>query len=43
MSALLFLQCGTFLALGGMFIAEGKVKLGVAQILLAGIQWLIYS
>lgn len=43
MTAVLFLQCFTFVVLGAMFCAQGQVKLGVAQLLLALIQWLIYS
>lgn len=43
MNSLLAIQVLTFVALGAMFIRDGQVKLGLAQLGLAGIQWLIYS
>lgn len=43
MSTILLIQVGTFLALGGIFLAAGEWRLGVAQLLLAGVQGVIYS
>lgn len=42
-TALLVVQVGTFLALGAVFCAEGQTRLGVAQLLLAAVQAVIYS
>ena len=43
MTALLAIQVATFLALGGMFLGAGSWRLGVAQLLLAAVQAVIYS
>lgn len=40
---LLVVQITTFVALGGIFIATGHLRLGIAQILLAMVQAVIYS
>lgn len=40
---ILIIQVATFLALGAMFLASGDWRLGVAQILLAVVQAVIYS
>jgi hypothetical protein len=40
---ILGLQVATFVALGAWFIATGSVRLGVAQLLLAAVQGVIYS
>jgi hypothetical protein len=37
------LQCATFVALGAWFISHGNWRLGVAQVLLAVVQAVIYS
>jgi len=42
-TAILVIQVGTFLALGVCFIASGQVRLGIAQLLLALVQVVIYS
>lgn len=39
----LAVQVLTFVALGAMFLAAGQVRLGIAQILLALVQAVIYS
>lgn len=43
MTAILVIQAVTFVVLGAMFIHTGDVKLGAAQLLLAGVQGLVYS
>ena len=43
MTIILAIQVATFLALGGMFLAAGQWRLGVAQFLLAAVQAIIYS
>jgi hypothetical protein len=40
---ILGLQVATFAALGTWFIATGSVRLGIAQLLLAVVQAVIYS
>ncbi len=40
---ILVVQVATFLALGGVFMATGHMRLGIAQILLAAVQVVIYS
>ena len=40
---LLAVQVATFVALGLLFLVDGQVRLGVAQILLAAVQAVIYS
>lgn len=41
--AVLVVQVGTFVALGGYYLSTGNVRLGVAQLLLAVVQAIIYS
>ena len=41
--AVLGLQVATFLALGAYYLARGNIRLGSAQLLLAAVQWIIYS
>lgn len=41
--AVLGVQVATFVALGAYFIAHGSARLGVAQLLLAVVQAVIYS
>lgn len=36
-------QAATMVLLSGMFFRQGEVKLGAAQVLLAGVTWLVYS
>jgi hypothetical protein len=43
MTALLTLQVLTFVALGGWFLFQGNWRLGLAQLLLAGVQGVLYS
>lgn len=43
MTAILLIQAATFVILGALFIHTGNVKLGCAQLLLAGVQGLVYS
>ena len=43
MSAILAVQVITFVAIGAVFIAQGQLRLGIAQLLLAGVQAIIYS
>lgn len=43
MTAVLTIQVATFVALGAMFLAAGDWRLGVAQLLLAAVQAVIYS
>jgi hypothetical protein len=43
MTALLTIQVATFLVLGGLFLAAGQWRLGLAQLLLAGVQAVLYS
>lgn len=43
MTAILAVQVLTFLALGWLFLAAGDWRLGAAQLLLAGVQAIIYS
>ena len=40
---ILIIQVATFLALGGVFMATGHMRLWIAQILLAAVQVVIYS
>ena len=40
---ILALQAITFLALGALFLADGHIRLGIAQLLLAAVQLVIYS
>jgi hypothetical protein len=42
-SAILAVQVTTFLALGVRFLAAGQWRLGVAQLLLAAVQAVIYT
>lgn len=42
-SVILIVQVATFVALGILFLTEGKWRLGAAQLLLAIIQGVIYS
>jgi hypothetical protein len=42
-TALLVVQVATFVILGVMLCAQGQWKLGAAQLLLAGVQGIIYS
>ncbi len=42
-TAALVIQIGTFLVLGAIFIGSGQWRLGVAQLLLAAVQGVIYS
>lgn len=41
--AVLIVQEVTFVVLGGAFIAAGQIRLGIAQMLLAAVQAVIYS
>ena len=43
MTGVLAVQVVTFLILGGMFIHAGNLRLGLAQLLLAAVQVVIYS
>lgn len=43
LTTILTIQCLSFMALGAMLIAAGNVKLGLAQLCLCAVQWLIYS
>lgn len=43
MTAILAVQVLTFIALGVMFLGAGEWRLGVAQLLLAAVQAVIYS
>jgi hypothetical protein len=43
MNAILLIQVASFVGLGILFIAAGQWRLGVAQILLAAVQLIIYS
>jgi len=40
---ILVIQVLTFAALGAIFCAEGQWRLGIAQLMLAGVQAIIYS
>jgi hypothetical protein len=40
---LLAIQVATFVALGVLFLAGGQLRLGIAQLLLAAVQAVIYS
>lgn len=40
---ILSIQIGTYLTLGTLFILRGEYKLGIAQLLLAGVQALLFS
>jgi len=40
---LLIVQVSTFLILGGLFLLEGEVRLGLAQGLLADVPWLVFG
>lgn len=40
---LLFVQVFTFVALGVVYIIEGQYRLGIAQMLLAAVQAVIYT
>lgn len=42
-STLVAVQVGTFVGLGALLIIEGKWRLGAAQLLLAGVQGIIYA
>jgi hypothetical protein len=42
-TAVLAVQVGTFVALGGWFFTAGQWRLGLAQFLLAAVQAIIYS
>lgn len=43
MNWLVWAQAGSFVALGMIFILDGEVRLGVAQLLLAAVQAVIYT
>lgn len=43
MTVLLAIQVLTFVVLGGLFLADGQTRLGIAQILLAAVQGVIYT
>lgn len=43
MTYILIVQVGTFVVLGAMFCAQGDYRLGVAQLLLAAVQAVIYA
>lgn len=43
MTAILAIQVATFVALGVLFLHSGDWRLGVAQLLLAAVQAVIYS
>lgn len=43
MNVVLGIQVGTFIAFGAWFIADGQMRLGAAQLLLAAVQVVIYS
>ena len=40
---LLVVQVLTFVVLGAVFLAQGETRLGIAQLLLAAVQGVIYS
>jgi hypothetical protein len=40
---LLWVEVVSFIAFGAVFFAQGQWRLGSAQVLLAGVQWVIYS
>lgn len=40
---ILAIQVASFVALGALFLVDGQVRLGIAQILLAAVQAVIYS
>ena len=42
-TVILVVQIATFVALGALFCSQGSVRLGVAQILLAAVQAVIYT
>lgn len=42
-SAVLLVQCATYVTLGALLIAEGAWKLGMAQLLLSAVTFLVYS
>lgn len=42
-TALLVVQVGTFVVLGGLLIADGEPRLGAAQLLLAAVQAVVYA
>lgn len=35
-------QAATFLGLGALFFSQGDHRLGIAQVLLAGVTWVVY-
>ena len=41
--ALLIVQVMTFVILGAVFIARGDYRVGIGQLLLAGVQGIVYS
>jgi hypothetical protein len=43
MTGLLAVECGTFTGLGAWFLVAGQWRLGIPQLLLAGVQWTVYS
>lgn len=43
MRLILAVQVLTFIALGALFIRDGQVRLGVAQLMLAAVQAVIYT
>jgi hypothetical protein len=43
LAGVLVVQIATFVALGAAFCARGDVRLGVAQLLLAAVQAVVYS
>lgn len=43
LTALITIQVATFLALGCLFLSAGDWRLGVAQLLLAAVQAIIYT
>lgn len=42
-TSLVIVQCSTFAILGGLLVAQGYWKLGMAQILLFVVQGLLYA
>lgn len=43
LNLVLTIQVATFIILGAMFIASGQTRLGIAQVLLAAVQAVIYT
>lgn len=43
MTVLLILQVSTYIGLGSLFLLAGNWKLGIAQLLLAGVQGLVFA